>query len=257
VRVKVFGERNSGTNFVEQLIRENQVAEVIKNIDDISDDIRALANDSGLGWLSQQFLKESDWDRINDQAPSNRLGWKHRFVSRDEIDSWDDQTRTVFVIRNPISWARSMHSRPYHALVNVPKDFSDFIVRPWLCVRRENSPRRVFETPLQLWAAKNRQFIEVAQSTNKAIVVRQEDTLIDIQEVSERLSRFLEAPVKPWSVPEENARKFESDNRTYQDYARAFDWAKVTDGLSTAEAAAFEHDTGDIIREVFPEIDLS
>ncbi|MGR3615997.1 MAG: hypothetical protein ACU0BB_08145 [Paracoccaceae bacterium] len=60
---------------------------------------------------------------------SEVLGWKHGFPGMMAIPG---NLLVVGVVRNAISWARSMHAKPWHttpAMQNL--EFSDFIRAPW------------------------------------------------------------------------------------------------------------------------------
>jgi len=57
------------------------------------------------------------------------LGWKH---SAPHMVALPDEMLTVVVVRNAVSWALSMHKRPWHAHPDLQAmEFPDFIRAPW------------------------------------------------------------------------------------------------------------------------------
>lgn len=95
----VFGERNSGTNLVDALLKRN---------------IPALAESAG--------------DRIGPQG--FRYGWKHGFP---QMVAAPQSCLAIAVFRAPETWLRSMHRRPWHAIPTLRElGFSEFIRAEWI-----------------------------------------------------------------------------------------------------------------------------
>ena len=92
--IKIFGERNSGTNFLEQLVR--------RNIIDIN--------------VCSSFYIGS--------------GWKHGFP-RIELFNEVNETLFIFIIRDLESWLISMYNNPYSFIC--PDNISAFISEK-LCI---------------------------------------------------------------------------------------------------------------------------
>jgi len=78
-RIKVYGERNSGNNFLKQLLEKNT-----KNIN-----------------LCSNFYKDD-------------TGWLHGKPKLNLFENMIDDTLFVFIIRDLESWLKSMYSKPYH-----------------------------------------------------------------------------------------------------------------------------------------------
>lgn len=88
-KIKIYGERNSGTNYLEQLLKKN-----IKNVD-----ILLSGYKSG-------------------------SGWKHGFPNMKLFNNLDD-VLFIFIIRDFKSWLKSMYKQPYHY---IPQNtFEEFI----------------------------------------------------------------------------------------------------------------------------------
>lgn len=90
-KIKIYGERNSGTNYLEQLLKKN-----IKNVD-----ILLPGYKSG-------------------------SGWKHGFPNMKLFNNIDlDNVLFIFIIRDFKSWLKSMYKQPYHY---IPQNtFEEFI----------------------------------------------------------------------------------------------------------------------------------
>ena len=90
-KIKIFGERNSGTNYIEKLLTKN-----IK---------------------SQVYIESGDY--------KSKLGWKHGLPNQQKIDV--NNTLVVCIIRDLDTWMNSMYYSPYHLIKK--KNFSDFITQ--------------------------------------------------------------------------------------------------------------------------------
>ncbi|MEZ5082701.1 MAG: hypothetical protein R2750_04545 [Bacteroidales bacterium] len=88
--VKVYGERNSGTIYLEWLLKTNLEITI-------------------------------------DESPE--LGWKHRLAPSKEELSDEMKQNMIFVclVKNPYSWLLSMHKRPYHHESLRELSFSEFL----------------------------------------------------------------------------------------------------------------------------------
>ena len=158
----VFGERNSGTNFVSSLLKSNFPR------------LEECRGDNGRNGF--------------------RHGWKHGFPAM--IAAPKDMI-AVCVFRHPESWIGSLHRMPWHvhdSLRDVP--ISEFVRREWHCVIDhpgfgvpQDDPRfgaelqwdrdpvtgQRFANVLQLRNAKNRAFLSLAARFDNHVLVRYED----------------------------------------------------------------------------------
>lgn len=89
-KIKIYGERNSGTIYLEWLIHKNLVAEIVEGFE---------------------------------------FGWKHRLAPvEDELtDLMKNEILYLCLVKNPYSWLLSMHKRPYQHEVLKDLSFSEFI----------------------------------------------------------------------------------------------------------------------------------
>ena len=89
-KIKIYGERNTGTIYLEWLLIKNLIVEIQEDF---------------------------------------QYGWKHRLApGEDEItDKMKKETLYVCLVKNPYSWLLSMHKRPYNHPSLKELSFSQFI----------------------------------------------------------------------------------------------------------------------------------
>jgi hypothetical protein len=152
--LKIYGERNTGTNYLSRLV-------------DLNLEVRQL---TGVipGWLSslQQWFrgKELARDFYFSLTYRRNLGWKHSQVMPvDEMRKLRICTNDlsfVTLTRNPYSWLLSMYKRPYHQYYARKPDLESFLTAPWGRVRRENVSGEI-AGPVELWNIKNASYIQL------------------------------------------------------------------------------------------------
>lgn len=164
--IQIFGERNSGTNFLFKTLEQNLV--------DVPE----------MGFS---------------------FGWKHGFTNRKKIQSTDTkQVLFICMFKDPYAWISSMHEKPHHAPQLYFMDFSDFIRSEWACYKGKNYQIRAknlkdnpvlpeeemmqerdpkskqrFENVVHLRNAKNRNFLRLRSLTENIIYLKYEDFFID------------------------------------------------------------------------------
>tara|TARA_Y100000004_G_C8864492_1_gene390515 strand:+ start:244 stop:954 length:711 start_codon:yes stop_codon:yes gene_type:complete len=94
--IKIYGERNSGTNFLTRLIRKN-----LRNIN-----------------ICSPLHK-------NHPDTKDKTGWKHGYPKLNNISKQD--TLIIFIIRDLIPWLKSMHANPYH--LKKIENYNDFLTK--------------------------------------------------------------------------------------------------------------------------------
>lgn len=104
--IQIFGERNSGTNYLHFLLEEN-----ISNIK--------------VGY---------------------KFGWKHGFAKKAMTpEKVNDETLIICLFKDPYSWLVSMQNKPHHAPQLKGLAFSDFIKSEWACYEGDNYDKRNLE----------------------------------------------------------------------------------------------------------------
>jgi len=199
--IKIYGERNTGTNYLMQLI-ESHIPVVRSN---------------GSAYLIPSSVSSIDLDYTGE------LGWKHRLVSSQYLQNKGVKREDILIItltKNPYSWLLSLHKRPYCPMVVRTKvierkaagisvlqktiekiftvitkrmgrpglllrckfpqwceytklSFYDFIRNAWFSEYRDE-PTRPSENPVQLWNEKNKAYLDLAERYNVLLLTYEE-----------------------------------------------------------------------------------
>lgn len=109
LKIKIFGERNSGTRFIRELLRKN-----IENV------------------------------HICEGSFKSGTGWKHGLPNKYFLDRLNGKVIYVIMVRNLNRWANSMYNRPYDMrkrksfndfiskkISKIGKEFNDMSIYPW------------------------------------------------------------------------------------------------------------------------------
>lgn len=143
-QIKIFGERNSGTNFIRLLLEKN-----IKGID-----------------ICSHYYKGG-------------TGWKHGIPNLELFKDRLNDTLFVFVIRDLKPWLKSMYNNPYH--IKKTKDINTFLTKPIVAndpridhdvhVNKEETGKDIFE----LRYYKIDSYIQTFEQVSNALFVNLED----------------------------------------------------------------------------------
>lgn len=174
--IKLFGERNSGTTWLEKLIRHNLDAKLLIIT---AEKIRKRGGYRGRadfeGAMDHFFLNEG---RVN-------FGWKHRAVSVSSLvqrAKYPD-TAFIFLTKDPYWFVRSLWRNPYNRLARNTKklELSQFAQKPWPLLARDEIDGESLTSPFKLWSHKVRSYLETVEGlpTGKATLIRYEDVLVD------------------------------------------------------------------------------
>lgn len=165
-RLKIYGERNTGTNYLSSLLQTNLDVALLRG-----------TAPPALRYFRHFF---SDDERLIDayfrwSYPFN-LGWKHGAASPRSNHPLCPARPTgfLFLVRNPYSWLLSLHKNPYHQSTIKNMGFEAFLDRPWQIHQRDAVAERPFN-PIQLWNVKVRSYLDFCDQ--RKILIRFEDLL--------------------------------------------------------------------------------
>lgn len=222
-RIKIYGERNSGTNYLQQLLARNLEAVQLRGTTPDLVDAPFL----GAEWVRDLYFRLS--------FPRN-LGWKHTLVPGPEGFRGtvaDDGVLFVCLTKNPYSWLLSLHRTPHHAKRRYP-DLEEFLTHPWPTLGRERSPGE-YASPMALWNAKTASYVRLADDRG-AELLGYEELVADPLGLLERLRE--RHGLKPRRQPFENVRRStrreagDKDFDFYRDYYLEERWrARLTPEL--------------------------
>lgn len=153
--IKIYGERNTNTNYLEKIIEKNLKVGIIPGVPP-----PWILRLNGL-LAGTQVVKDA-WSSF---GFSNNLGWKHCKVS--SVDSIKDsktfennEVGFITITKNPYSWLLSLHRNPYSQYVKKGQSFEEFIASPWRCFRRDNIAG-IVKNPVMLWNIKNNSYFNL------------------------------------------------------------------------------------------------
>jgi len=159
--VKIYGERNTGTSYLERLLA-------------LHFDVRFLRGAAPRWAYSDRFASEATRDLYFRVTFGANLGWKHMLVP--EVLPLRPGTLVLCLTKNPYAWLRSMYRRPFHAK-RAFKDFDDFLRGPWPTVGRDRGPAS-YSDPVRLWNAKHAAYVRARQRYG-AVILAYEELLRD------------------------------------------------------------------------------
>ena len=157
-KIKVYGERNTCTNYITKLIELNLKAEQLLGIVPLN--IRKLQNRMpGTELIRDLYFKFSF---------RQNLGWKHASaVPLDKLKKYPivtDELVFITLTKNPYAWLLSLYKNPYNRKLLKKTHFGDFLLQPWVTVGRDKLNVKV-NNPIELWNIKNRSYLGL-QGTN-------------------------------------------------------------------------------------------
>lgn len=157
--IKLYGERNTNTNYLSKLIELNLDAPQIQGV------------------VPRSVFRLQTWapgdERIRDWYFSvtfgRNLGWKHmRVEPAEKLRSSklvrDGKVGFVTITKNPYSWLLSLYRRPYSLQVKPEITFEDFLTMPWQTTGRDNLRRRRLKSPVELWNLKNASYLALSNA---------------------------------------------------------------------------------------------
>lgn len=252
-RIKIFGERNTGTNFVENLVRDNLAVGLCPgNLP------RILQGTYNLVYRALPYplafrLVEGDRDRRFAAHFDRHAGWKHARTPNLPAgrSRYPDGLGFIAVVKDPYAWLLSLHRRPYQGVRHsfaAPLPFAEFLRAPWPTVGREHAPAE-YPNPVRMWNDKVAAY-DALHAHGPAMVVAYERVIEDIEGfVREAAATFgLEAPAR---VRIRSASTKKDDSRSTEDIVRHYrsrDWAK---GLSAEDLAFIDAELDQALRERF------
>ncbi len=224
-KIKIYGERNTGTNYLSQLLQLNLDVSVMPgvvpgHVSILSDAIRLL-----VPW---RHLDETLIDYYFKRTYQKNLGWKHALLSStllQVIATYPKPVCFITMTKNPYSWSLSLYNNPYHAQ-NIYETFEEFLTEPWRAIGREHGTTQ-FDNPIEMWNRKNGSYISLADVA-PTLNVRYEDVLSNPVKIVEDVAERFNLPKKSKTVRniEASTKEKEKDFSYYQHYYLGEQWKK-------------------------------
>src|SRR2546422_4502858 len=117
--LKIYGERNTGTNYLHHLIEENLHVDLLRGV--VPDVVMFLQR-----VLPGRELVRNVYFRW---TFGENLGWKHALVNPERLSQCARSRDIGFVTitKNPYAWLLSLYERPYHQNPIEQQSFESFV----------------------------------------------------------------------------------------------------------------------------------
>ena len=214
---KVMGERNTGTNFLHQLIA-GSTSGIEGLVHGSNDSVKKSTQ--GLPENLQYFARQRAIDILRKQEFSHNFGWKHARVDPAYLQQSPRfaETLFVFIVRNPFYFLSALFRRPYNLLPRAGDDKSRFLRSPILLNERDNiCGTATLENPVRLWSIKTRSYVQTAAQIERALLIRYEDLVAQPDSILAMLAKKGAETAPNVQVPQQSTK---GDNLTFGDYAR-------------------------------------
>ncbi len=217
-KVKIYGERNTGTNYVYRLIDQNLMVDLLPGV--VSPSVKKLA-----GYSPMTQLVKDIYFRL---TFTSNLGWKHSLpldpaYLRKKISAGD--VLFITITKNPYSWLLSLFKRPYHHVPR-PSTLEELVTKPWQTVGRENS-QKCYDNPIDMWNKKNTAYIRLNEEFS-TVNLKYEDLLANPIDFLSRTSETydIESKFMEFKNIEKASKKQDSDKDFgyYQEYYLQEKW---------------------------------
>ena len=208
-QIKVYGERNTNTNYLEQLIHLNlDVAQLPGVVPRYVKTIQKVL--PGKEWLRDWYFSVT---------PHCNLGWKHTCVmSVQALNNFKPDVCFISITKNPYSWLLSLYRKPYsHQYSDSKPSFETFLRTPWKTVDRDNCAS-LLASPIELWNVKNASYLQL-ESLN-GLNLTTESTVQDPEVVIAKISRHfsIDRLSSEFLNYEKSTKDPSKDFAYYQDY---------------------------------------
>jgi len=204
--IKLYGERNSATNYLRILI-------------DLNIDVRQLRGVvPEYVALLQLLLPGREWlcDFYFSLTTERNLGWKHSCA--DPFLPPPESVGIVTMTKNPYAWLLSLHRSPHHHPASRKVDFETFLQKPWRCTGRDRCGEWL-GNPIELWNLKNRSYLKAERF--RALNLTAEALLSAPDQVIERIRDHFDLSLKRVSFINHDASTSDP-GRSFEDHRRYY-----------------------------------
>jgi hypothetical protein len=238
-RMKLYGERNTGTRFVKGLLKRNFDVPMLRaslgQQYEPRGDIKGTLEDHE--WLIRRIAVERFNGIVNARLIPHSFGWKHMSPPIEAIRASEFGMRTLFVVlvKHPVFWAQSFKERPYDSFFRYDDmTFSQFVRHVFLPCERDNVPEVTYDSAVGLYAAKVDGYRALADLGVHFQLVRYEHLLLDVPGFLARLADLHGLPRRhDADVIREDSTK--GDDEKLQDYQSKYRLDKVREAVSAED----------------------
>ena len=205
--IKVYGERNSGTNYLEQLIELNLDVALLKY--------------KPAKTIAPLLKYEIMTDLLLSYKRPSFLGWKHGCPPLKHINSYPGKLLIITLTKNPYSFLLSLHNKPYHYKGTKEASFLQFIKSEWKTILRDHLKLETLSSPMALWNRKNESYYKlITDSKHPVVQLTYEELLANPEKFIHQLAKDHKIPLKTPIFQNKESSTKESSQRfsNYQDF---------------------------------------
>ncbi len=240
--IKIFGERNTGTHALRELIETNSASRcapsVAREVDErVAKRLKRLKMLRWIGFSDERILgkREELLDAAFENADALH-SWKHCATNFETVGSLENVT-VLFLVRHPASWLLSLFKNPYHLLPPPDGTLADFISRRRRTVARERLGEASLR-PLEIYNLKIASYLKLRSqleaSGMSSRIIRFEDNIINQPGVYEDIRNMLVDPDETFSPVVRSTKSSGKTLEEYADYYRREAWRTQLTGLEAA-----------------------
>lgn len=201
-KIKIFGERNTGTNYLLAILSQNFEVGFFRSV-----------IPRQLPFKGSEFVK----DLFFRLTRKRNLGWKHAIppISLIEQVAAKEDMVVITLSKNPYSFLLSLYKRPYGYIGEPPETLEAFLRTPWKVLGRDLHTEAEFATPIDLWNIKNRAYIELKKRLpDQVYPLKYEALITDPITTIQALGEHFHLPQKHAEIVNyEKAAKSQGDDR--------------------------------------------
>lgn len=206
--IKLYGERNTGTNYLLTLMTKNIVAT----------QLRGTVPKRRIFTFSEKT--KNIYFSLTDKK---NLGWKHSKVDLNLVKNHSEIDNICFITltKNPYSFLLSLYKRPYHWIGPRPFSFSEFIRSKWIVQKRDKSGIKYYDNPIHLWNDKNKSYINLKENVQDQCYNMTYESLLANYEsqLSKIIDQFNLEKINDQYENEENSTKDKNESHSsYKEY---------------------------------------
>ena len=215
--IKVYGERNTGTNYLAKLIQSNL-------------DVVQLRGTPArpINYLYRKIpglpISELLQDIYFKYTFHRNLGWKHSEVlpvnALEDFEITRNNLYFITMSKNPYSWLLSLYSKPYHYFRRWEDkpDFETFLGTPSPVMIRENAAG-TYASPIDVWNQKNASYIQLRDAFS-AVNLKYEDLVANPEGIISSICSELglEKKQETFRNREKSTKENKKDYGYYREY---------------------------------------
>lgn len=217
-KIKIYGERNTGTNYLYQILRLNLDVQVYSGI-----------APKIFQFLDFVFQTERSRNFYFEYTYEKTFGWKHQVIDSGMYEQLAASgVSTICLVKNPYSWLLSFYKSAHHYEKKRWENFSEFLVSELDTLRRDHIPEKKANA-INLWNLKNRSYYDYCLRESNGILVKFEDLVISPHEVLLRITSVFDTLPKQQEFRNYLASTksaAEQNHSTYKAYYLNEDWMK-------------------------------